>query len=43
MFGYRELSNPGTEAGLQEFMGGRAWTHAEGPARLLEQAAGWLP
>ena len=28
-YGYRDLSAPDAAAGLQEFMEGRAWTHAE--------------
>lgn len=41
-YGYRDFADPAAAAGLREFMDGRAWTQAEGPARLFEQAAGWL-
>ena len=27
---------------FRRFLDGRAWTHAEGPAALFEQAVGWL-
>lgn len=40
--GTGDFADPAAAAGLREFMDGRAWTHAEGPARLFEQAAGWL-
>jgi hypothetical protein len=42
VYGYRDFTDPDAAAGLREFMDGRAWTHAEGPQRLFEQAAGWL-
>lgn len=41
-YGYRDLSDPEVAFGLREFLEGRAWTHAEGPYRLFEQAMGWL-
>lgn len=34
-YGYRDFADPAAAAGLREFMDGRAWTHAEGPARLF--------
>lgn len=40
VFGYRDFGDGA--GGLREFMEGRAWTHAEGPHRLFEQATAWL-
>lgn len=42
-YGYRHFADPdadGGTAGVHGWAG--AWTHAEGPQRLFEQAAGWL-
>jgi len=39
-YGYRDFADPEAAAGSREFMDGRAWTHAEGPQRLFEQASG---
>ncbi|GAT70050.1 transposase [Planomonospora sphaerica] len=40
--GYREFSDPQASAQVREFMAGRAWTCAEGPLALFEQASAWL-
>ncbi len=42
VYGYPDVSDPDAAAGLREFLGGRAWTHAEGSYRLFVQAVGWL-
>jgi hypothetical protein len=41
-YGFRVFEDPEAAAGFRVFLEGRAWTHAEGPYRLFEQAAGWL-
>ncbi len=39
VYGFREFSDVRASGQLREFLDGRAWTHAEGPLRLFEQAA----
>lgn len=41
-YGYRAFEELSAEAEFGRFLDGRAWTHAEGPVALFEQAVGWL-
>lgn len=42
VYGFRDFSDVRASGQLREFLDGRAWTHAEGPLRLFEQAVAWL-
>lgn len=42
VYGFREFSDVRASGQWPEFLDGRAWTHAEGPLRLFEQAVAWL-
>nr|WP_245770103.1 DUF4158 domain-containing protein [Streptomyces radiopugnans] len=39
---YREYEDAEWSRRFRTFLHGRAWTHAEGPAALFNQAVGWL-
>ncbi len=41
-YGYRDSADEQASAQLREFLAGRAWTHAEGPVALFDQAVAWL-
>jgi hypothetical protein len=41
-YGYRSFDDQGCAEAFARFLDGRAWTHAEGPVALFEQATGWL-
>src|SRR6266496_4411195 len=41
-YGYRSFEDQGCAEAFARFLDGRAWTHAEGPVALFEQATGWL-
>jgi Domain of unknown function (DUF4158) len=41
-YGYRSFDGQGCAEAFARFLDGRAWTHAEGPVALFEQATGWL-
>ena len=41
-YGYRDFADAGVHEQLVEFMGARAWIHAEGAVALFEQARAWL-
>ena len=41
-YGYRSFDGQGCAEAFVRFLDGRAWTHAEGPVALFEQATGWL-
>jgi len=40
--GYRSFDDAESAASFARFLDGRAWTHAEGPVALFENAVGWL-
>jgi len=41
-YGYHLYEDPGWGRKFRTFLHGRAWTHAEGPVALFNQAVGWL-
>ncbi len=41
-YGFRAFDDETVIAEFHTFLEGRAWTHAEGPAALFDQAVGWL-
>src|SRR5664279_2819699 len=41
-YGFRAFEDALVGEEFGRFLDGRAWTHAEGPAALFEQAVGWL-
>lgn len=41
-YGYRDFGDAGVRESLEEFMGARAWIHAEGAVALFEQTKAWL-
>ncbi len=41
-YGYRSFDDEAIGQGFARFLDARAWTHAEGPVALFEQATGWL-
>jgi len=41
-YGYRDFGDAGVRESLEEFMGARAWIHAEGAVALFEQTRAWL-
>ncbi|WP_261576137.1 DUF4158 domain-containing protein, partial [Frankia gtarii] len=41
-YGFRPFENTEAADGMRRFLDGRAWTHAEGPGALFDQAVGWL-
>ena len=41
-YGFRVFEDALVGEEFGRFLDGRAWTHAEGPAALFEQAVGWL-
>ena len=41
-YGFRAFEDALVGEDFGRFLDGRAWTHAEGPAALFEQAVGWL-
>jgi Domain of unknown function (DUF4158) len=43
VYRYTYFSDEQAQQGLREFVAARAFTHAEGPTALFEQAVAWLP
>ncbi|XUK64336.1 DUF4158 domain-containing protein [Plantibacter sp. RU18] len=41
-YGFRAFEDSAVRVEFDRFLTGRAWTHAEGPAALVDQAVGWL-
>ena len=41
-YGYRAFDDKNLGETFARFLDGRAWTHAEGPVALFDQAVGWL-
>ena len=41
-YGYRDFADPGAQEQLRAFVDARAWTRAEGPRALFDQAVAWL-
>ena len=41
-YGYRDFADQAVHEPLVEFIGARAWIHAEGAVALFEQAQAWL-
>jgi hypothetical protein len=41
-YGFRAFEDPAVTVAFRQFLEGRAWTHAEGPAALFTHGVGWL-
>lgn len=41
-YGFRVFEDASAAEDFRRFLEGRAWTHAEGPGALFDQAVGWL-